>query len=64
MYPDLGKAGSAYARSVAPQAPQNGVKPDPSLIFDSLFARKGPAKEHPNKISSTLFYMATIIIHG
>ena len=64
MYPDLGKAGSAYARSVAPQTPRNGILPDPSLIFDSLFARKGDAKEHPSKISSTLFYMATIIIHG
>jgi hypothetical protein len=26
--------------------------------------RDGPAREHPSKISSTLFYFATIIIHG
>ncbi|MCJ1351753.1 MAG: hypothetical protein MMC33_001737 [Icmadophila ericetorum] len=63
MYPDLGKAGSVYARSVTPQHRQLGLRPDPTTIFDTLFARNGSAKEHPNKISSVLFYLATIIIH-
>ncbi|RFU82151.1 fatty acid oxygenase [Trichoderma arundinaceum] len=62
-YPKLGAAGSHYARSVAPkhQGPIN--LPDPSVIFDSLLARKSSLREHPSKISSSLFHFATIIIH-
>ncbi|KAE8166073.1 heme peroxidase [Aspergillus tamarii] len=63
LYPHLGAAGSHYVRSVTPQHPRPYVLPDPSLIFDAILARKGPAKEHPSKISSTLFHFATIIIH-
>lgn len=37
--------------------------PDPGTLFDSLMARK-KFTEHPNKISSVLFYIASIIIHG
>lgn len=29
-----------------------------------LMARGPKAEEHPNQISSMLFYLATIIIHG
>ncbi|OOO07799.1 hypothetical protein OAory_01042990 [Aspergillus oryzae] len=63
LYPQLGAAGSHYVRSVTAQHPRPYVLPDPSLIFDAILARKGPAKEHPSKISSTLFHFATIIIH-
>jgi hypothetical protein len=64
MYPHLGQAGSFYARTVTPQTLQPGVLPDPGLIFDTVFARREEgAREHPNKISSMLFYLATIIIH-
>jgi hypothetical protein len=63
MYPHLGKAGSYYARTVTPQTLKPGVLPDPGVIFDTVFARREEAREHPNKISSMLFYMATIIIH-
>ena len=63
MYPHLGAAGSYYARTVKPQTLQPGVLPDPGVIFDSVFARREEAREHPNKISSMLFYWATIIIH-
>jgi linoleate 8R-lipoxygenase/9,12-octadecadienoate 8-hydroperoxide 8R-isomerase len=38
------------------------AKPDPGVLFDSLMARSG-FEPHPNKISSMLFYLATIIIH-
>jgi hypothetical protein len=31
-------------------------------FFDSIMVRK--FEEHPNKISSVLFYLASIIIHG
>ena len=63
LMPKLGSAGSHYARSVRPETVQPAIMPDPGAIFDSLLAREG-FKEHPNKISSVLFYIASIIIHG
>ncbi|MCJ1472897.1 hypothetical protein MMC13_001546 [Lambiella insularis] len=63
MYPQLGAAGSHYARNVTPLTPLPSVLPDPSTIFDVLLSRQGPAKEHPNQISTMLFHFATIIIH-
>ncbi|KAL5001260.1 heme peroxidase [Aspergillus recurvatus] len=63
MYPHLGASGSHYARTVTPKHPRPTILPDPGLIFDSLLARQGPAREHPAKISSNLFYFAIIIIH-
>ncbi|KAI9928451.1 hypothetical protein MW887_002496 [Aspergillus wentii] len=63
MYPNLGIAGSHYARTVTPRHPRLLNLPEPSLIFDTLLARNGPAKEHPSNVSSHLFYLATIIIH-
>ncbi|KAL3423111.1 linoleate diol synthase [Phlyctema vagabunda] len=62
--PDIGQAGTPYARSVQPNVMQNIALPDPGSIFDSLMARPdGEFEPHPNKISSMLFYLATIIIH-
>ncbi|KAL4920142.1 heme peroxidase [Aspergillus aurantiobrunneus] len=63
MYPHLGASGSHYARTVTPKHPRPAVLPDPGLIFDTLLARQGPLREHPTKVSSNLFYLATIIIH-
>lgn len=63
-YPNIGKAGMPYARTVAPKVKQPGVLPDPGILFDSLMARKeGSSTPHPNRISSMLFYLASIIIH-
>ncbi|KAE8349730.1 heme peroxidase [Aspergillus coremiiformis] len=62
LWPHIGAAGSHYARSVRPQTLQSPALPDPETLFDSLLARKD-FKEHPNKISSILFYIASIIIH-
>ena len=42
---------------------QPAALPEPETLFDSLLARK-EFKEYPNKISSMLFYLASIIIHG
>ena len=64
MYPHLGAAGSSYARTVTPQTLTPAVKPDPSLLFDTIFARQEKIKEHPTEISSVLFYLASIITHG
>ncbi|KXT14510.1 hypothetical protein AC579_9558 [Pseudocercospora musae] len=63
-YPAIGKAGMPYARTVPPKTKQAGVLPDPGILFDSVLARKNPKGElHPNRISSMLFYLASIIIH-
>jgi linoleate 8R-lipoxygenase / 9,12-octadecadienoate 8-hydroperoxide 8R-isomerase len=63
MYPHLGKAGTEYAKTVRPLHMPYAAMPDPGALFDVLLARK-EYKPHPNKISSMLFYLATIIIHG
>ena len=62
--PHIGAAGMPYARTASPMIKQAGMMPDPGTLFDSLMARKSPeGKTHPNKISSMLFYLASIIIH-
>ncbi|TKA77124.1 hypothetical protein B0A49_03229 [Cryomyces minteri] len=62
MYPHLGAANTPYARSVQPNTIQPGALPDPGLIFDSIFARN-TYTQHPNNVSSILFYWASLIIH-
>ncbi|KAF2678245.1 heme peroxidase [Lentithecium fluviatile CBS 122367] len=62
MFPHIGKSGSFYARSVTPQHVPTRL-PDPGVMFDALLARDGAPKPHPNKISSMMFAMATLIIH-
>ncbi|KAK7510648.1 fatty acid oxygenase [Phyllosticta citriasiana] len=62
MYPHLGAANTPYARSVQPKTIQQGALPDPGLVFDAVFARE-EFREHPNKVSSILFYWASLIIH-
>lgn len=61
--PDLGRSGTPYARIAKPVMLQNIALPDPGVIFDSLLARDITFQPHPNKISSMLFYLASIIIH-
>ena len=62
MLPNIGAAGTPYARTVKPATIQPIALPDPGLIYDTVMVRKN-YREHPNKISSVLFYLATIIIH-
>ena len=61
--PDIGKANTPYARAAKPSDLQNIALPDPGMVFDSLMARGDTFEPHPNKISSMLFNLATIIIH-
>jgi hypothetical protein len=59
----MGAAGEVYARSVRPKIVQPAYLPDPGSLFDSVLVRK-KFIPHPNGISSMLFYLASIIIHG
>lgn len=62
--PQMGAAGMPYARTVTPKTLRAGSMPDPATLFDTVMARKEPqGTQHPNKISSVLFYLASIIIH-
>lgn len=62
--PHIGKAGMPYARTVEPMTKMPGYLPDPGILFDTVMARKDPkGMEHPAKLSSMLFYLASIIIH-
>ncbi|KAI2778552.1 heme peroxidase [Daldinia loculata] len=62
MKPELGAAGSTYARSCRPGIVPLGAMPDPGLIFESVMKRT-KYRKHPNNVSSVLWYWATIIIH-
>lgn len=61
-HPQLGAAGTPYARTVKPSMMQTPCRPDAGVVFDSVMTRKH-AELHPNRISSVLFYLASIIIH-
>lgn len=64
LFPQVGAAGTTYARSVRPTIMPPGALPDPGLIFDSVMRRSSSGyKKHPNNVSSILWYWATIIIH-
>ncbi|KAK7422650.1 hypothetical protein QQX98_001438 [Neonectria punicea] len=64
LTPNLGKAGTPYAKSVRTTKRLHGVKPDPGLLFDLLMARSDSTfQENAAGISSMLFYHASIIIH-
>lgn len=62
VHPQLGAAGTPYARTVKPVKMQTPALPDAGVVFDSVMTRKH-AELHPNRISSVLFYLASIIIH-
>ena len=62
MAPMVGAANTPYARTVRPQTLQPLDRPDAGDLFDSLMARD-EFEPHPAKLSSMLFYLASIIIH-
>ncbi|MCJ1260674.1 hypothetical protein MMC22_000536 [Lobaria immixta] len=62
VQPQIGAANTPYARTVRSQTVNPAYLPDPGTIFDSVMVRKD-FTPHPNKISSVLFYLASIIIH-
>ncbi|CEL56219.1 prostaglandin-endoperoxide synthase 2 [Rhizoctonia solani AG-1 IB] len=64
--PDLGRAGTPYARSVSSNTPIPPANlPTPELIFDTLLLRDTEGgKPHPAGVSSLLFSFAVLIIHS
>lgn len=63
LAPDMGKAGTPYARSVQQTHPlPRRNMPDSGLIFDTLLKREGFVK-HPGGLSSLMFAFAALVIH-
>ncbi|KAG8981797.1 hypothetical protein FRB93_008351 [Tulasnella sp. JGI-2019a] len=61
---DMGKAGSAYARSVQTTHPLPANQlPSPELLFDTLLKREEQV-DHPAGLSSLFFAFANLIIHS
>lgn len=65
--PNLGKAGTPYARTVPSTrlTPQSAL-PDPGLVFDLLLKRdtSKPFEAHPGGLSSMFFALANLVIHS
>ena len=62
--PDLGRAGTPYARSVQGKAglPRSSL-PDAGLVFDAILKRKG-TQNHAGGMSSLIFAYASIVTHS
>ncbi|KAJ7506939.1 heme peroxidase [Mycena galericulata] len=62
--PQLGRAGTPYARSVQGQwCYEPKSMPDPGVIFDTLMKARD-RKDHPGGNSSFTFAFATLVIHS
>jgi hypothetical protein len=61
--PEMGKAGSPYARNVPPTRPKGLNLPDPELVYEQLLKRNGPFREHPSGLNRLFFSFATVVIH-
>ncbi|KAI4624563.1 hypothetical protein J4E83_004238 [Alternaria metachromatica] len=59
--PNVGKAGSYYARMVTPRHIPTKL-PDPELLFDTLLAREAKPKLHPTQLSSLFFAFAAVMV--
>ena len=63
MAPSVGAANTHYARTVRPQLLRPVDLPEPEDLFDNLMARD-TFTPHPARLSSMLFNLASVIIHG
>lgn len=61
--PEMGKAGSPYARNVPPLKPKGPNLPDVESVYDALLKRQGPFRKHPSGLNQLFFSFATIVIH-
>jgi hypothetical protein len=62
-WPEMGKAGSSYSRSVPPVKTKPTNLPDPELVYEQLLKRKGAFREHPSGLNRLFFSFATVVIH-
>lgn len=61
--PELGKAGSPYARNVPPLKPKGPNLPDVEDVYEALLKREGPFRKHPSGLNRLFFSFATVVIH-
>jgi hypothetical protein len=61
--PEMGKAGSPYARNVPPMKPKGPNLPDVESVYDALLKRQGPFRKHPSGLNRMFFSFATVVIH-
>jgi len=61
--PEMGKAGSPYARNVPPMKPKGPNLPDVESVYEALLKRQGPFRKHPSGLNRLFFSFATIVIH-
>lgn len=62
-WPDMGKAGTPYSRSVPPLKPKGPTLPDVESVYEALLKRKGPFRKHPSGLNRLFFSFATVVIH-
>lgn len=64
IFPDVGKSGSNYVRSVTSKAYNNENLPPAKQVFDKLLKRPdGEFEEHKGGINMMLLYLAILITH-
>jgi len=61
--PEMGKAGSPYARNVPPMKPKGPNLPDAESVYEVLLKRQGPFRRHPSGLNRLFFSFATVVIH-
>ena len=61
--PEMGKAGSPYARNVPPMKPKGPNLPDVESVYEALLRRQGPFRKHPTGLNRLFFSFATVVIH-
>lgn len=61
--PEMGKAGSPYARNVPPLKPKGPGLPNVEAVYDALLKRDGPFRPHPSGLNRLFFSFATVVIH-
>ena len=61
--PEMGKAGTPYARNVPPTKPKGPNLPDVESVYEALLKRQGPFRKHPSGLNRLFFSFATVVIH-
>ncbi|EPS37986.1 hypothetical protein H072_8300 [Dactylellina haptotyla CBS 200.50] len=61
--PEMGKAGSPYARNVPPMKAKGPNLPDVESVYEALLRREGPFRKHPSGLNRMFFSFATVVIH-